>query len=325
MQIFKIDNFSINRIDKDGTNYNKIRDNVKNLLNEYPNYSSLPYEERLKLWDKIGLPNLHSTVKVFTYSKKDKKKLESLDADKDHFEVLAIEDRSLEIELSIAPMNDIEFTSYIYYIRDKINYSIWYNPIEVKTLKFDIDEYKTYIFQSIEGNINREEIIENEIKKYEHQRTLKNSAGFNIAFKSTIYRIPIPIYLPAAKKNLFNYPSIKEIIEGVMIAEHLTFLKELKTEPLEDIRPTDIETQENVKVMIMYELGIIDFLENRYKNMNPNILGKILETATGINRGTIKHTISEIKGQRGKNPFDDEKKLSMVTERISRLKLIKKE
>ena len=76
--------------------------------------------------------------------------------------------------------------------------------------------------------------------------------------------------------------------------------------------------------MLMYELGIFEHLESTYKDLNPNKLGQVIESFTGINQETIKQTYREIIGQRGDSPFNDAKKVSELNKIKIDLKLNKK-
>lgn len=88
--------------------------------------------------------------------------------------------------------------------------------------------------------------------------------------------------------------------------------------------PSFIPNQKNIKIMLMYELGIFGYLESTYKDLNPNKLGQVIEAFTEINQETIKQTYREILGQRGDSPFKDTKKVSELNKIIIGLKLNKK-
>lgn len=118
-----------------------------------------------------------------------------------------------------------------------------------------------------------------------------------------------------------NYESLMQQIETII--EQIEF--NYQNESINNL-PSVIPDNRIVKVMLMYELGIFDYLKERYEDMNPTRLSQVIESFTGIEQSTIRQYYREIIGERqiSKPHFDEPKKMSVLNEILLKLKLVKK-
>ncbi len=141
-----------------------------------------------------------------------------------------------------------------------------------------------------------------------------------------------------AKGNIFALRDINQVLEGIVSAHYQQFLKTqlllrqkeeatltdtLKEQDLASVTPQ----QENQKVMLLYELGIIDFLKERYQLDNETKLAQIIESFSGIKQDTIRQTYRAIKGtsnREGNNPYNSTKNEAFIVNAFNQLGLIRK-
>lgn len=134
------------------------------------------------------------------------------------------------------------------------------------------------------------------------------------------------------------YYHLPRLLSGKATCEYLGYLEatleklnkgeainpSISTEPM---LGSVIPKQENQKVMLLYELGIFDYLQEKHKLDNETKLAQIIESFSGIKQDTIRQTYRAIIGtstREANNPYNSVKNNTFLNNAFSEFGIARK-
>ena len=269
-------------------------------------FNSLIYSEKLRFWEE-----------------------KKISIECGHLHIWKNENDKKGVGFSIIPTNDEEREQYANYV--------------LKIYEQTLEDRKQIFFETLEKYKSKKSKLEHVQKQIEGLVPPRQIAPGAIDLEKRLNRITsIDRYrdyksLPDFKKmdadlsnnfaRLKNEVDYKEFLEDQH--ERIVNGRNLSERDIEDDLPSINPLQENQKVMLLYELGVFDFLLEKYSlNDNYKKLAQIVESFSGIKQETIRQTYRAIIGvsySEKNNPYNNSKNIEFLNNSFNQFGITRKE